>query len=300
MNAHIKPPLNMDIKPRFFERLSNFLGIELWVQEDYRLPFPFAGNKWVKLSGHYGEGTTGVVYITNGGVNSNHCRTLAIWAAFHGHPCHLVLHNDKDEDASLPLAFLSRLGATYTVVKSDEIANIIERIECGLQSDGHVPVIVPGGGHSSGSVIAYADYAAPVISSDGFDYIFHASGTGGTQAGISIANHEIGSEAQVVGISVARGADRGSAIVQDTIRQASGLELSVDFRDEHIDGGYGPGGEKTLEVLSIAGRGGLVLDSTYTGKAFAGLLHSIRTGEIHPGAKVLFWHTGGSVLSMTA
>ena len=300
LTVDIKPPLNMDIKPRVFERLSNLLGIELWVQEDYRLPFPFAGNKWVKLAGHYGEGTTGVTYITNGGVNSNHCRTLAIWAAFHGHPCHLVLHNDKDEDASLPLDFLQRLGATYTVVKSVEIADTIERIRNGLQGDGHLPVIVPGGGHASGSVIAYADYAAPVIASDSFDFIFHASGTGGTQAGICIANHEVDSAAQVVGISVARGTVRGTEVVQETIREASGLELSVDFRDEHVDGGYGPGGEKTYEAMKIAGSGGLVLDSTYTGKAFAGLLQSIRTGEIQPGAKVLFWHTGGSVLSMTA
>lgn len=292
--------MEWQVKPRRFERLSHFLGIDLWVQEDYLLPFPFAGNKWVKLIGHCGDGSAGAVYITNGGINSNHCRTLAIWSAFHGHRCHLVLHNDKNEDASLPLAFLRRLGATFTVVTSTEIASSIDQIQREVQDRGHTSVIVPGGGHSAGGVIAYADYAAPVIASEKFDFIFHASGTGGTQSGISIANHETGSEAHVVGVSVARAATRGKKVVQDTIREASGLELGVDFRDEHVDGGYGPGMENTLEAITIAGRGGLVLDPIYTGKAFAGLLHSIRTGEVHPGAKALFWHTGGSVLSMTA
>src|SRR5699024_6876286 len=184
--------MKMDINPRRFERLSYFLGIDLWVQEDYLLPFPFAGNKWVKLIGHYGEGSAGAAYITNGGINSNHCRTLAIWSAFHGHRCHLILHNDDGEDASVPLAFLRSLGATYTVVKSAEIADSMGPIHCTLQHEGHWPVSVPGGGHSSGSVIAYADYAAPVIGNGDFDFILHASGTGGTQAGISIANHDIG------------------------------------------------------------------------------------------------------------
>lgn len=288
------------VKPRRYDRLSQTLGIDLWVQEEYLLPYPFAGNKWVKHIGEYGRGQSGAAYITNGGLNSNHCRTLAIWSAFHGHRCHLVLHNDNNEDASLPLAFLSRLGATYTVVTSTDIASSIEQIQREVRYDGYMPAIVPGGGHSAGGVIAYADYAAPVITSAKFDFIFHASGTGGTQAGISIANHEVGSEAQVVGVSVARSATRGKEVVQETIREASGLELDVDFRDEHVDGGYGAGAEKTAEALTIAGRGGLVLDPIYTGKAFAGLLHSIKTGEVDPGAKVLFWHTGGSVLSMTA
>src|SRR5699024_8237363 len=159
-----------------------------------------------------------------------------------------------------------------TVVKSAEIADSIGRIHCKLQNEGHLPVIVPGGGHSSGSVIAYADYAAPVIGNADFDFIIHASGTGGTQAGISIANHDIGSEARVIGVSVARRSDRGKEVVQETIRDASGLELSVDFRDEHVDCGYGPGAEETSEAIAIAGRGWWVVLRTSRGKAFAGLL----------------------------
>jgi 1-aminocyclopropane-1-carboxylate deaminase/D-cysteine desulfhydrase-like pyridoxal-dependent ACC family enzyme len=37
----------------------------------------------------------------------------------------------------------------------------------------------------------------------------------------------------------------------------------------------------------------LILDPTYTGKAFCALLDLVEEGEIAQGAKVLFWHTGG-------
>jgi len=39
---------------------------------------------------------------------------------------------------------------------------------------------------------------------------------------------------------------------------------------------------------------GILLDPVYTGRAMAGLIDMIRTGEILPGEKVLFWHTGGA------
>lgn len=290
--------MEWQVKPRHYDRLSQTLAIDLWVQEEYLLPYPFAGNKWVKLIGEYGSGKSGAAYITNGGINSNHCRSLAIWSAYNGHRCHLVLHNDTNEDESLPLPLLSRLGATYTVVKSWDIAESISAIQSELQREGYDPVVVPGGGHSSKAVCAYSDYASEVLKDRDFDFIFHASGTGGTQAGLCIAKHNTGSTAQVVGISVARAASRGKEVIQKTIQEASGLELGVDFRDGHIDGGYGPGGVTTRNAMEIAGKGGLVLDSTYTGKAFAGLLHSIDTGEIPSGTRVLFWHTGGSMLPM--
>lgn len=286
--------MEWNVEPRLFDRLSHILGVNLWVQEEYLHSYPFAGNKWVKLRGEYGDGKPGAAYITNGGINSNHCRTLAVWSAFHGHRCHLVLHNDKSEDEALPLSLLSRLGATYTVVNSRDIAETISQVQSELQEECREIITVPGGGHSPKAVHAYSSYAAEVITNRNFDYIFHASGTGGTQAGLCLAKHDVGSSAQVVGISVARAATRGKEVIRETIKEASGLELEVDFRDAYVDGGYGSGGAATRQAIEIAGQAGLFLDATYTGKAFAGLLDAIETGEILPGASVLFWHTGGT------
>lgn len=288
--------LERSVRPRRFDRLSETLGIDLWVQEEYCLPFPFAGNKWIKLVGHYGEGVEGGAYVSNGGINSNHCRSLALWSAFHGHRCHLVLHNDGGNRDSVALDLFRRLGASYSVVDSTEIADSISASVTALEGEGFDALVVPGGGHSSGSTRAYADYAKSVLNGTDFDMIFHASGTGGTQAGLCIACHEANVDTKVVGISVARASKRGMPVVQHSIRETIGLDLNVDFRDGYVDGGYGPGGAATREAVDTAMGAGLLLDTTYTGKAFAGLLDSLRAGEIEQNAKVLFWHTGGLYL----
>lgn len=285
------------VVPKQFHRLSQALGVDLWVQEDYALPYPYAGNKWIKIIGQYGTGQPGHAYVTNGGLSSNHCRTLAMWSAFQGHRCHLVLHNDSGGTDPNALAFLDMLGATYSVVKSSEIADAISTSAAELQAQGLNSVVVPGGGHSAGAIRAYADYASGVLENTGFDVIYHASGTGGTQAGICIANHETSSGARIVGVSVARAAERGTQVVRDAIQETSGLDLSVDFRSDYVDGGYGPGGASTRTAIAVGGKGGLILDPTYTGKAFAGLLDGIRSGDVPSGSKILFWHTGGLYLT---
>ncbi len=38
---------------------------------------------------------------------------------------------------------------------------------------------------------------------------------------------------------------------------------------------------------------GLLLDPTYTAKAFAGLLDLLETGQLGAGEPIIFWHTGG-------
>lgn len=49
-----------------------------------------------------------------------------------------------------------------------------------------------------------------------------------------------------------------------------------------------------LETISFfSQRHGLITDPTYTGKALHGLVSMIKSGEIEPGSRVLFWHTGG-------
>jgi D-cysteine desulfhydrase len=46
-------------------------------------------------------------------------------------------------------------------------------------------------------------------------------------------------------------------------------------------------------IKLLAREEGIVLDSTYTGKAFAGLVGLVAKGEIAQGSCVVFVHTGG-------
>ena len=67
------------------------------------------------------------------------------------------------------------------------------------------------------------------------------------------------------------------------------------LREEFLGGGYGVVGEAEREAIGLAARmEGLLLDPVYSGRAFAGLLSMIRSGEFKASDSVMFWHTGGS------
>lgn len=279
-------------------RLSELLGIDLLLQRDDLMPVPLGGNKWIKLDGIVGRGEPGTVYLSNGGVESNHCKTLALWAAHYGRRCHVVLHGSDQGAAQLSLSFLAKLGATYEIVEPAAIAETIAAAGDRFQMRGEDTVIIPGGGHSPDGVLAYSAYASPVLAAAVPDHVVHASGTGGTQAGIMHASHGLGLEhTRVTGISVARDAERGTQAIRDLLSEIGTPDLRVEFLDRYRGPGYGRASDSARDAGALAARHGILLDQTYTAKAFDGLLDLVRSGEIPPGARVLFWHTGGTFLS---
>ena len=53
--------------------------------------------------------------------------------------------------------------------------------------------------------------------------------------------------------------------------------------------------EAANEAIRLLARTeGLLTDPVYTGKALAGLIDHVRTGQVAPGETVVFWHTGGA------
>jgi 1-aminocyclopropane-1-carboxylate deaminase/D-cysteine desulfhydrase-like pyridoxal-dependent ACC family enzyme len=68
----------------------------------------------------------------------------------------------------------------------------------------------------------------------------------------------------------------------------------IDFRDDWVGPGYEQADASVITAIRNAAESeGLILDPTYTGKAFAALLDLISSGEIPKDSRVLFWHTGG-------
>lgn len=276
--------------------LGRHLGVTLLAKRDDLLPFPLAGNKARKLRAEFNAlSTEPDLIVTNGAVASNHCRTVAIMCAMRGMACHLVLHGDPDDDGtSASVRMLRDLGARYTIVSPGRISDAIAEVVRTSEGSGGVPHVLPGGCHTPAGAVAYRDAAHTVLDEQRPSWVIVASGTGATHGGIAAAAHARGDHAQVVGISVARTAERGVAAVSEAARWAGApTDLAIDFRDEHVDGGYGHYEQETLEAVSLGWRFGLPLDPTYTGKAFAGLLAMVGSGEISRDDRVLFWHTGG-------
>jgi L-cysteate sulfo-lyase len=74
--------------------------------------------------------------------------------------------------------------------------------------------------------------------------------------------------------------------------KATGCHLRL--RRDQVGPGYGVLTDAARRAMTdVARTEGLALDPVYTAKAFAGLRAAITDGEIQPGQRTVFLHTGG-------
>ncbi len=286
-----------------WERIGDQLGVRLLVKRDDLLPFPLPGNKVRKLTRELSTRAVrpGDVVVTTGDVDSNHCRTTALMGARLGLDVDLVLHSRSDAPSeALSIRMAQALGAQVHLVRLTEVRDRIEALRRLRTRSGRTVHVIPGGCHTRSGVEAYAEAAAELLGQLGSapDVVVLASGTGATQAGLVAGLARAGCRTRVVGISVARPADRGGAAVREALSWLD-AEVPVEFLDDFVDGGYGMAQAGTRETVRQAWRLGLPLDPTYTGKAFRGLTELTRSGSIPPQATVVFWHTGGLMNQLT-
>ena len=292
-------------------RLSKELGIALFVKRDDNTGLALGGNKARKLEYLVGEALElgADTLITTGAAQSNHCRMTAAAAAKAGLSCHLVLNGTALAVKQGNLLLDELLGAKVHFLGSDEATLAPARMQelaAELTASGARPYLVPLGGSSPVGAVAYVTAMRELIvqSPDAaFDFIVHASGSAGTQAGLIAGVKHFGLPTRVVGISVSRPKSRLAgevmALCRDTLLHAKSeahvLTEDVVVYDDYVGRGYGlPTEASTSALLLFARREGIILDPVYTAKAAAGLIDLVRRGVIPAGSRVLFWHTGGT------
>jgi len=268
-------------------------------------PLIGGGNKARKIKYIINDGIeTGYnAFVTNGGVQSNHTRATALLAAQYGLKCSLVLHSEEPESshpANGNLMMMMMSGADIRFCHLSELSKVMDEEMERMKNLGFTPLYIWGGGHCLQGALAYYDAAIEAKNQCGEwmpDYVVHASGTGTTQAGLVAGYAEL--PTKVIGISVARETERGGRIVKESLLDL-GDHLKKDFsyekisfRDDWTFGGYEKYSQGLIETVNQFAKKGLILDPTYTGKAWYGLMKMVETGEIPQGSKVLFWHTGG-------
>jgi D-cysteine desulfhydrase len=132
-------------------------------------------------------------------------------------------------------------------------------------------------------------------------HIVTASGSGGTQAGLTLGAGLYGLPATVWGINVCDDEqyflDKVAADAADWRRRYPGvpaLQIQPKVIDGHVGRGYGIADEPIFRLIAeLAAMEGLVLDPVYTGKAFAGMLAEIAAGRFQGCRDIVFMHTGG-------
>lgn len=296
------------------ERLSREVGgPRIWVKRDDLTGALLSGNKVRKLefvlAQALAQGCDSIV--TCGGLQSNHCRATAVLCAQLGLHCCLVLRGELQtpHDGNLLLDYLvgAEVRAFPVEVYQKNLAKLLRETADELRGSGRHPFVIPTGASDGNGLWGYV--AASEELRDDFArhriqprHIICATGSGGTQAGLTagVALHAL--DARVWGVAVCD----NEAYFQHKVR--------ADLRDWHarwrpalnveqlpiriIDGYVGPGYAKAgpeifATIKRVARSEGLVLDPVYTGKAFHALLSESGRGRFDDSDDIVFIHTGG-------
>ena len=306
------------------DRLSAQLGVNLYVKrDDFSGMSLFGGNKIRKLEYLLGDAVAKGcdTVFTYGATQSNHamqtvtaCRRLGLTPILY-----LNAYVQPDENDVRSNMLLDRiLGAEMHIVESlpgeTEAQTEARCFAMGkehaarLEAEGHRCYDVPMGGASPvgscGFIGGYLEFAQQCddLGIDP-DFVYTATGTGGTLAGLTAGHRLLAKRARSTAIAVST-KDAGyearcAALGTQALRQLGSAE-TLEAADFTVDRGYfAPGYEQpnaaaTEAIRLLARTEGLLVDPVYTGKAFAGLLDHVRTGKVPQGSTVVFWHTGGA------
>jgi 1-aminocyclopropane-1-carboxylate deaminase len=302
-------------------RLSAHLGgaVRLWAKrEDCNSGLAYGGNKIRKLeylvADALAQGCDTLVSI--GAVQSNHTRQVAAAAARAGLGCVLLQESwvewpDAVYDRVGNILLSRLLGADVRLVQAEFGIGFKESWELALteiEVRGGKPYAIPAGAsdHPLGG-LGFAGWAAEVAAQERdlgvfFDTIIVCSVTGSTQAGMIAGFALQDRPRKVIGID-------GSAKPRETREQVAriarataariGLERELSEAEIVLDeryhaGTYGIPDERTLDAMRTAARTeGMITDPVYEGKSMAGMIDLVTSGEIEPGANVLYAHLGG-------
>jgi L-cysteate sulfo-lyase len=307
--AHLPTPLEP------LPRLSEELGLDLWIKRDDCTGLAGGGNKTRKLEFLLGAAfeEDADTLVTQGAVQSNHVRQTAAAAAAHGLACEIILEERTGSKATDYVGngnvLLDRLfGATLrTVPGGTDMVAELEKTAAEVRARGGKPYVIPGGGSNATGALGYVDCAREiVVQADEMDLEVHrivtATGSAGTHAGLVAGLAVMGADIPVLGIGVRAPKDRQEANVFKLAEETAALlgqpgrvtREQVVADCDYVGEGYGLIDQGVIDALTLAARlDGIVLDPVYSGKAMKGLIALARAGRFK-GETVVFLHTGGA------
>jgi D-cysteine desulfhydrase family pyridoxal phosphate-dependent enzyme len=302
-------------------RLRQALGGDscprILIKRDDLTSLGLGGNKARKLeylvADARAQGAT--TLITTGAVQSNHARMTAAAACVAGMRCVLVLTATSDAPEIAGNLLLDKLyGATIRLVPSIDPMLAVGQDEAVVaeaaaeeRAAGRVPYVIPVGGSSGVGVCGYIGGSAELVDqlADAAikpSRLYYASGSRGTQAGLTFGAKLCEAPYEVYGVAVSAGEpekiERAKRIANEAaalLKLPERLELADLVTDQEFIGeGYGLPTKEGLEAIALFARSeAILLDPCYTSKAAAAMIHHIRTGGVRPDETIVFLHTGG-------
>jgi L-cysteate sulfo-lyase len=308
--GHLPTPL--EPAPRLSAAVG---GPRLWIKRDDCTGLATGGNKTRKLEFLLGEararGASHVV--TFGAVQSNHARQAAAACARLGLACDLVLarrvvYRGTGVESGGNVLIDRLCGARLHFCAPADSEATFAALQARLLAEGARPYVIPTGGSNAVRALGYVAAAAELheqAAAAGFaiDAVFHATSSGGTQAGLLAGFAVLGAPVRVIGVNVHdTGATHIRARVEALLRatldhlgRGDIVPPPVELLHDQLGRDYGLPTRAMVDAVKLAAATeGVVLDPVYSGKAMAALLASCRGGAVAGLRNVVFVHTGGS------
>lgn len=303
---------------QLLSRLSAEIGgPRIWVKRDDMTGSGVSGNKIRKLEFSLAKALQDGcdTVITCGGVQSNHCRTTALLCAQLGLRCHLILRGSENSETDGNLLLDRLVGAEINFYTNTEFQQrgdeIYQQWVDHHAAKGSKAMVIPVGASDGIGLWGYiaaceelkTDFARENIQPK---HIICATGSGGTQGGLTVGNTLYDLGATVWGINVCDDEAYFLNKVSEDIRQwqqwypeniDAGFnpeQLGINVIDGYVGAGYAKASEDIFNTIKkVATLEGLILDPVYTGKAFYGMLDQIKLGLFDDTEDIIFIHTGG-------
>lgn len=310
--AHL--PLSRPTAVERLDGLSDETGTDLWVKRDDSSAELYGGNKVRKLEFLLADarrrGCKSIV--TTGAYGSHHVLATSLFGAHWNFNVQAVvvaqpwtLHVEENLRCVLGAGTEVHRAPAWPIVATKTASLLASLTARGLR-----PYRVPHGGSSVVGTLGYVEagleIAAQIDSGEMPEpsAIFVALGSGGTAAGLCVGLAALGFTTPVIGVRVTPRLVCNRAVVVKLINGAvrhlrkidrsfpdvaKGAARLLKVHSDHYGGGYGVVDGATTDALKRAEQGGLVLDPTYTGKAFAAFLNAASSRRL--GRRLLFWNT---------
>jgi D-cysteine desulfhydrase len=308
-------PTPIEELPRLRQALGKHCP-RIYIKRDDFTGAGFGGNKVRKLEYVLAQAIQDKAQaaITIGGEKSNHARVTAALCARLGLRCILVLSPAAIKHEGLKPASIHVdelvCAEIHRVANREERTKTMRAIADQLQAEGVRVIEIPLGASiplGAFGFIGAAQETSVQLRQLNFqpNYIFHASSSGGTQAGLLAGCQLFGLErTNVIGVSPDDPSESIANEVKGIIQGVNEmLELppktlseEVTVLDDYAGAGYGiPSPESAAALKLLARTEGILLDPVYTAKAMAALIAWIKLGKLTEQDNVLFWHTGGQL-----
>lgn len=267
----------------------------LWIKRDDLVSPVYGGNKVRRLERLLADARSRRKrrIVTMGAAGSHHVLATALFGAREGFEVEAVVVPQPGSDhARANLRAALAQGLQPVVAPSWKAAAALVR------PDGYR---IPVGGSSPLGALGYVDAAIELAAQVRAgvmprpDAIVFALGSGGMGAGLAVGLAAAGLDTRAVGIAISGPFPLIDAMARRLVKQTAklaalppGLTPRLEIDRRWIGRGYGYATPEGERAAAVAASYGLVVDRTYTAKAFAAAL---ALAAERPDETILFWHT---------